>query len=92
MKKAVRLVIVGTVQGVFFRQFIKESAESLNIRGFARNLENGDVEVVAEGNNADIDALIDICKKGPKFANIREVKQEERKFSGELKDFKVLRF
>lgn len=92
MKKAVRMVITGTVQGVFFRNFIKEQADKLGIRGFVRNLDDGNVEVVAEGNLVDIDSLIEICKKGPKFANIREVKVEEKKFSGESKEFKVLRF
>jgi acylphosphatase len=92
MKKAVRLVITGTVQGVFFRNFIKEQADKLGIRGFVRNLEDGNVEAIAEGNLADIDNLIDICRKGPKFANIRDVKVEERKYSGESKEFKVLRF
>lgn len=86
------MVITGTVQGVFFRNFIKEQADKLGIRGFVRNLDDGNVEVVAEGNLVDIDSLIEICKKGPKFANIREVKVEEKKFSGESKEFKVLRF
>lgn len=92
MKKAVRMVITGTVQGVFFRQFIKDNADKLGVRGFTRNLETGDVEVIAEGNLHDVDTLIDICKQGPKFASIREVKVEEKKFSGDMKDFRVLRF
>ncbi|MEK6842441.1 MAG: acylphosphatase, partial [Nanoarchaeota archaeon] len=49
MKKSVRLYIDGTVQGVFFRNFIKESAEKNDIHGFVRNLEDGRIEVFLEG-------------------------------------------
>lgn len=92
MKKSVKLVINGTVQGIFFRQFIKENADKLNLRGYARNLENGDVEVIVEGNGEDVEKMTEICKQGPKFARIRQVGVEERKYSGEFSEFKVLRF
>lgn len=92
MKKAVRFIINGTVQGVFFRQFVKESADSLNIKGFVHNLEDGSIEVIAEGNQEELQKFIEICKKGPKFASIREIKTEERNYSGEYKEFKLLRF
>ena len=45
MKKSVRLYIDGTVQGVFFRTFLKENADRNNVKGFTRNLEDGRVEV-----------------------------------------------
>jgi acylphosphatase len=91
MKKAVKILIMGTVQGVFFRNFIKESADKVNIKGFARNLENGSVEVIAEGNQEDVQKFIELCKQGPKFASIKDVKVEENRFSGEFKEFKILR-
>ena len=50
MKKSVRLYIDGTVQGVFFRAFVKQNAERLNIKGFIRNLEDGRIEVFLEGD------------------------------------------
>jgi acylphosphatase len=92
MKKAVKIIITGTVQGVFFRNFVKESADKLGLKGFVRNLENGDIEIVAEGDGNSIEQMMDICKKGPKFAQIRNVITEERKYSGEYTEFKVLRF
>jgi acylphosphatase len=91
MKRAVKLVINGTVQGVFFRQFIKDNADKLELKGFARNLENGDVEVIAEGNLENIEKFIDLCKQGPKFASIKKVGAEEKNYSGEFKEFKILR-
>ena len=63
VKKAVRLYIKGTVQGIFFRQFIKDNAERNNVRGFARNLEDGRVEVFIEGNQEDVEKMIEAISK-----------------------------
>ncbi len=91
MKKSVRLYIQGSVQGVFFRQFIKDSAERQNVKGFVRNLEDGRVEVFIEGDNNDVDKMIELCKAGPKHSQIRHVEEKEEKFQ-DLKEFKVLHF
>ncbi len=89
MKKSVRLYIQGTVQGVFFRNFIKENAEKDDVRGFVRNLEDGRVEVFLEGDNDKVDKMIELCKKGPKHSQIRKVEEKEEKFQ-DFKNFKVL--
>ena len=89
MKKSVRLYITGTVQGVFFRGFVKENAERHNVKGFVRNLEDGRVEVFLEGNSQDVNKLIEICKKGPKHSMIRKVEEKAEKFQ-DFKGFKVL--
>lgn len=89
MKKSVRVYIEGTVQGIFFRSFVKENAERYNIRGFIRNLEDGRVEAFFEGNQEDVDKLVEIVKKGPKHSMIRSVETKEEKFQ-DFKSFKVL--
>jgi len=89
MKKAVRLYIKGTVQGIFFRQFIKDNAEKINVKGFARNLEDGRVEVFMEGNNEDVDKMTELCRKGPKHSKIDDVEIKEEKFQ-DFKEFKIL--
>lgn len=89
MKKAVRMYISGTVQGIFFRQFVKENAERYNISGFVRNLEDGRIEVFAEGDLENVEKIIELCKKGPKHSQIRNVEIKEEKFQG-LKEFKIL--
>ncbi|MCW8965086.1 MAG: acylphosphatase [Candidatus Pacearchaeota archaeon] len=91
MKKSVRLYINGTVQGVFFRRFIKENAEKLNVKGFTRNLEDGRVEVFLEGNIDEVKRMIELCKKGPRHAQIRSVEEKSEKFQ-DLKNFKLLHF
>ncbi|MBU4069550.1 MAG: acylphosphatase [Nanoarchaeota archaeon] len=89
MKKSTRLYITGTVQGVFFRMFIKENAERYNVKGFVRNLEDGRIEIFLEGDVNNVNKMIEICKKGPKHSQIRHVEIKPEKFQ-EFKVFKVL--
>lgn len=89
MKKSVRLYINGTVQGVFFRMFVKENAERYNVKGFVRNLEDGRIEVFAEGNVNDVNKLIELCKKGPKHSQIRHVEIKPERFQS-FRVFKIL--
>ncbi|MEI6058770.1 MAG: acylphosphatase, partial [archaeon] len=91
MKRAVRIIVSGTVQGVFFRQFCKEKADGLGLRGFVRNLTNGDVEIIIEGEEKAIKEMVEICRVGPRHSLIRDVQIEERKYSDDFKDFKALR-
>ena len=89
MKKSVRLYVQGSFQGIFFRNFVKENAEKSDVRGFVRNLEDGRVEVFIEGDQDKVEKMIEICKKGPRHSQIRNVEVKEEKFQG-LKEFKIL--
>ena len=89
MKKSIRLYISGTVQGIFFRGFVKENAEKFNVKGFVRNLEDGRVEVFLEGNNEDVDKVIELCKKGPKHSEVKSIETKDEKFQ-DFKTFKIL--
>ena len=89
MRKSVRLYIEGTVQGVFFRAFIKENAERHNVKGFVRNLEDGRIEVFLEGGTEDVDKMIALCQTGPKHSDIRNVEIKGEKFQ-DFKTFKIL--
>ncbi len=91
MKKSARVHITGSVQGVFFRQFIKDNADKNNLKGYVRNLEDGRVEIFIEGNIDSVDNMISICKRGPQHAQIRNVEIKDEKFQ-DFKDFKILRF
>jgi acylphosphatase len=91
MKKSVRLYVTGTVQGVFFRAFLKDNAERLDVRGFTRNLEDGRVEVFLEGDPDKVNEMIELCKKGPKHSQIKNVEIIPEKFQ-DFRGFKVLHF
>lgn len=91
MKKSVKVYYRGTVQSVFFRQFLKENADKRNVRGFARNLEDGRVEAWFEGDKEMVDEMIEVCRNLPKHAIIKNVEIKEEKFQ-DFKDFKILNF
>ena len=83
------VLITGKVQGVGFRNFTQLNAKQLGINGYAKNLPNGKVEVVAEGNKAQLDALVALLKKGPRYARVDSLHVDERPFTGEYKTFGI---
>ncbi len=89
--KTLRIFISGIVQGVFFRQFVKEQAEKLGLRGYVRNLNDGRVEAVIEGKDSDVDRMIELCKKGSPYSKVETIKIEKIGHQG-FKEFKILRF
>jgi acylphosphatase len=68
---------------------VKENAEKYNVKGFVRNLDDGRVEVFLEGDNKDVEKMIELCKKGPKHAEIRSIETKDEKFQ-DFKTFKIL--
>ena len=83
------VLISGKVQGVGFRNFTQMNAKQLGINGYAKNLPNGKVEVVAEADKARLDALVVLLKKGPRFARVDSLEVDERPFTGEYKTFGI---
>ena len=69
----VRLLIKGKVQGVFYRQTAKETADAKGITGWVRNTDDGNVEIAASGNKDALQAFIDWCHVGPARAKVEEV-------------------
>jgi acylphosphatase len=78
-----RYLITGRVQGVGFRWFVEREARLIGVGGWVRNRDNGAVEVLASGSNAQLGSLYDRLKEGPRAARIDEVEVEEAApFSG----------
>ncbi len=73
MSSARRFTIKGRVQGVFFRESTRRVAESLGITGYAKNLPDGDVEVLACGEPAALDKLAIWLHEGPRMAQVVDV-------------------
>ena len=80
------MFVSGRVQGVNFRWNTKIVADKLGIKGWVRNLPDGRVEMVAEGDDKDIEKFLNYVKKGPALARVDkvEIKEEEckNKFDG----------
>jgi acylphosphatase len=72
-----RCFISGTVQGVWYRASAKKEADNLEIKGWARNLDDGRVEVLACGENKNLELFYNWLKKGPPSAQVEEVTQEQ---------------
>jgi len=73
MTARVHLVITGRVQGVWFRANTQKKAKTLDLKGWVKNLPDGRVEAVFEGEKEQIDRIIEWCKKGPSFARVDDV-------------------
>jgi len=86
-----RVLISGLVQGVFFRREISYLARQLGVTGWTRNLSDGSVEVVAEGDKEAIDKLIQFCRVGPSGARVRNISVEWEDFKGEFRGFRITR-
>ncbi len=88
MMKRANIGIKGNVQMAGFRTFIKNIADSLNVTGFAENVEDGSVKVVCEGKEEGINELINSIKeKTPSFARIDDVSAEYEDYKGEFTSF-----
>jgi acylphosphatase len=85
------LKIQGRVQGVFFRQSTKETADRLGLTGWARNCPDGSVETVFEGESLVVTQAIEWCRQGPPAASVDEVIVDWRDFVGEFNGFSVRR-
>lgn len=78
-----RALVSGEVQGVGFRMNTRVQAERLGLRGFARNLADGRVEVEAEGPDAAVAELLRWLRTGPRYATVASVDVEDREPTGE---------
>jgi len=87
--KTIRMKIGGQVQGVFFRKFVKDNADEIGVKGHVRNLDTGDVEVMAEGSPDNVDKLIAVCRKGAPHSVVKNVDIQELNHIG-FDDFKLL--
>ncbi len=80
--RRVRLLVSGRVQGVWFRDSCREEAERLGVSGWARNLPDGSVEVVAEGGRDAVDGLVAWCRAGPPRARVTDVEVRAEPLEG----------
>jgi acylphosphatase len=89
MRRRVQLQIFGIVQGVFFRASARDEAARLGLRGWVRNCADGSVEVLAEGDEQDLRALVAWCREGPSGARVERVEEQWGQGTGEFASFRV---
>ena len=76
-KQAKRWFVAGRVQGVGFRYFVQQRATELGLHGWARNLDDGRVEVYAVGTKEQLSDLAAALHLGPRMADVRNVEEKE---------------
>ena len=83
MRKRVRIVVSGTVQGVGYRWHCRREASARGIGGFVRNLPDGRVEAVLEGDAPSVEAMLNWCREGPATARVSSAEISEEQPLGE---------
>ena len=89
MKAKVHIIVSGRVQRVYFRGYTKDEAQKHNINGWVRNLPDGQVEAVFEGEKEDIDKLINRVSKGPSYSKVTSLDVDWLKFRDEFSNFQI---
>ncbi|MBM4310946.1 MAG: acylphosphatase [Deltaproteobacteria bacterium] len=85
----IRARVSGRVQGVFFRAETREQAQRLGLCGWVRNLPDGRVELLAEGDAQAVRSLIAWCRTGPPHARVDRVEEFPEAFTGEFNTFSI---
>ncbi len=89
MKVRAHVFISGRVQGVFFRSETRREARRHNVTGWVRNLSDGRVEAVFEGEQGDVDELIEFCRRGPAGARVAKIEVNKEAYTGEVDEFRI---
>jgi len=84
-----KIVVSGRVQGVYFRASTLKKADELKLKGYVRNLSNGNVEIIAQGKDEIVGQLIEWAHVGPSRAIVEEVNITPIKSTGKFKEFTV---
>ena len=90
MNSAYKIIVQGRVQGVGYRWFSMQIAQQLGIKGYVKNLFNGDVEIFAQGDDASVQQFINQLRKGPSFSNVTNLNIYDADFDYSLNQFKVI--
>ncbi len=89
MKVRKHIWVSGHVQGVSFRFYAMDLAKKLAVNGWVRNLSDGRVEALLEGEEQSVAEIIEFCERGPPGAHVTEVEVSNEKFLNEFSGFKV---
>lgn len=89
MKVRAHVFISGRVQGVFFRSETRYEAKKRGVKGWVRNMPDGKVEAVFEGEEKSVKELIEFCRRGPSGARVKNIHVIWENYTGEFKDFEI---
>jgi acylphosphatase len=90
MKSRIHIFVSGKVQGVFFRENTRKKAAEFGLSGFVKNLQNGKVEAIFEGEKEKIEKIIQWIKKGPETARVENIEINWQDYQEEFEDFEII--
>lgn len=90
VNQRVHIFVKGKVQGVFFRQTTKSMAEKKNVTGWVRNLKDGRVEAVLEGQDINVSEVVEWSHRGPPNAIVEDVQIINEKYKGDFSKFDIM--
>lgn len=85
----IEVFVEGVVQGVGFRHFTKKVARELGVKGYVKNLPDGRVFIVAEGDENQLEKFLSNIRKGPPLAIVKKIYVEKKPATGEFEDFVI---
>lgn len=88
-KAGAHVFVSGMVQGVSFRYYTMQAAAHLGVTGWVRNLPDGRVEAVFEGEQEDLDRMLAWCHEGPRSARVEHVEVLPQAWTGEFESFRI---
>jgi len=89
MNIRVSVTVCGRVQGVAFRHYTSQRAKELGVSGWVRNLPDGSVAGVFEGDENAVNTLVDWCRQGPPAAVVERLDLRREAYGGEFRDFSI---
>lgn len=89
MNARAHMFVSGMVQGVFFRSETRNEARKRNVRGWVRNLPDGGVEALFEGEETNVKALVEFCRHGPPGAIVTDTEVQWEDYKGEFGTFEM---
>jgi acylphosphatase len=88
-KSRAKLIIKGMVQGVNFRYYTQREAQKRNLTGWVRNLPDGSVAALFEGDENEVESMIQWCRSGPPSAQVTEMIVQPEDYRGEFESFSI---
>jgi acylphosphatase len=89
-KTRAHVFVTGRVQGVCFRDFVRQGARSLSVSGWVRNLYDERVEAMLEGEQEQVDKLISYLHEGPESALVTDVEVAYEDYTGQFTSFAII--
>lgn len=89
MKELRAIKVHGKVQGVGYRFYATRVARRLGLKGWIRNLRDGTVDAIVEGESDAIDEWIEEIREGPRYAEVTKIEQESKSYQGKFGEFDV---